>query len=213
MPPLDVHSPVASGRRRVPPLAFVVACDLNSMASTHLRHPAPRCLGLAREVADRAETSRARRPCPVGSVAATRAPRAEGRALSASSFDGDGRSVESLTLRALKTYENHGPTLQFFYAFSIILIHEEKFQLQFPSEIRGKKNSANAIIRQHLTRAFERGATQHHRVITGLSRVVYYVFQRMEDIAVRPYKLAGTLVRYQTGTKCSRPKREMENRK
>jgi len=50
----------------------------------------------------------------------------------------------------------------------------------FP-EIRGKKNSANATIRQHLTRAFERGATQHHRVITGLSRVVYYVFQRLED--------------------------------
>jgi hypothetical protein len=90
--------------------------------------------------------------------------------------------VESLTLRALKTYENHGPTLQFFYAFSIILIHEEKFQLQFPAKF--KKNSANATIRQHLTRAFERGATQHHRVITGLSRVVYYVFQVLDSILI-----------------------------
>jgi hypothetical protein len=62
VPPSDVHSPVASGRRRVPPFASAVARDLNSMASTHLRHPAPRCLGLAREVLDRAETSRARRP-------------------------------------------------------------------------------------------------------------------------------------------------------
>ena len=62
-----------------------------------------------------------------------------------------------LTLRALKTYENHGLTLQLFHAFSIILIDEEKFQLQFPAgTIRGKKNSANATIRQHLMRAFER---------------------------------------------------------
>jgi|OM-RGC.v1.030502332 hypothetical protein len=92
-------------------------------------------------VADRAETSRARRPCPVGSAAAPRARhwRAEGRALSASSVDGDGRSVESLTLRVLKTYENHGPTLQFFYAFSIILIHEEKNQLRFPAKFVEKR--------------------------------------------------------------------------
>ena len=141
MPPLDVHSPVASGRRRVPPLAFVVACDLNSMASTHLRHPAPRCLGLAREVADRAETSRARRPCPAGSAAVPRARAlTRGRARFVTiSIDGDGRSVESLTLRALKTYENHGPTLQFFYAFSIILIDEENFQLQFPAKFVEKR--------------------------------------------------------------------------
>tara|TARA_B100001559_G_scaffold272409_1_gene241396 strand:+ start:30 stop:239 length:210 start_codon:yes stop_codon:yes gene_type:complete len=59
--------------------------------------------------------------------------------LSASSIYGDGRSVESLTLRGLKTYENHGPTLQLFYAFSIILIHEEKFQLQFPAKLVEKR--------------------------------------------------------------------------
>ena len=70
-------------------------------------------------------------PGRVGRRAARAPLTREGRALSASSIDGDGRSVESLTLRALKTYENHGPTLQLFYAFSIILIDEEKFQLQF----------------------------------------------------------------------------------
>ena len=66
MPPSDVHSPVASGRCRVSPFASAVARDLNSMASTQLRHPAFRCLGLAREVADRVETSRVRLLCPVG---------------------------------------------------------------------------------------------------------------------------------------------------
>ena len=41
-----------------------------------------------------------------------RAPlrRERGGAVSASSIDGDGRSVASLTLTALKTYENRGPT-------------------------------------------------------------------------------------------------------
>ena len=38
-----------------------------------------------------------------------------------------------------RTYENHGPTLQFFYAFSIILIIEEKFQLQFPAQFVEKR--------------------------------------------------------------------------
>ena len=56
-----------------------------------------------------------------------------------------------------------------------------KFSSAVSGEIRGKKNSAKATIRQHLTRAFERGATRHHRVITGSSRVVCYVFHRMED--------------------------------
>ncbi|MBI20100.1 MAG: hypothetical protein CMB73_05945 [Euryarchaeota archaeon] len=47
--------------------------------------------------------------------------------------------VRILTLRALKTYENHSPTLQLFYAFSIILIDEEKFQLQFPAQFVEKR--------------------------------------------------------------------------
>jgi len=78
-------------------------------------------------------------PGRVGRRAARAPLTREGRALSASSIDGDGRSVESLTLRALKTYENHGPTLQFFYAFSIILIDEENFQLQFPAKFVEKR--------------------------------------------------------------------------
>ena len=36
--------------------------------------------------------------------------------MSASSIDGDGRSVASLTLITLKTYEDRGPTFQFFGA-------------------------------------------------------------------------------------------------
>ena len=71
---------------------------------------------------------------------AARAPLTRGRArLSASSIDGVGRSVESLTQRALKTYENHCPTLQFFLTFSIILIDEQKFQLQFPAKFVEKR--------------------------------------------------------------------------
>jgi hypothetical protein len=57
----------------------------------------------------------------------------EGGALSASSIDGLGR-VQSLTLRARKAYENHAPTLQLFCTFSLILIHEQKFQLLFPAK-------------------------------------------------------------------------------
>ena len=72
---------------------------------------------------------------------AARAPLTRGRARFVRIFDGDGRSVESLTLRALKTYENHGPTLQLFYAFSIILIHEQKFQLQFLAKFVEKRKA------------------------------------------------------------------------
>lgn len=108
---------------------------------THPRHPVPWSLGLAREAAVCAETSHARRSCPAGSAAAPRARqwRAEGGALSASSIDGDGRSVEALTLRALKTYEDRGPTFQFFGAFPIILIHEWNFQMQFPAKFVEKR--------------------------------------------------------------------------
>ena len=108
---------------------------------------------------------------------AARAPLTRGRAcfassidrarfdrLSASSIDDDGRSAASLTLRTLKTYEN--PTLQFFLCIFYILIHEQKFQLQFPAKFV-EKNIANATIRQHLTRAFERGATRVIDVVTA----------------------------------------------
>lgn len=66
--------------------------------------------------------------------------------------DQDGRSVQTLTLRALKTYENHSPTFQLFYAFSIILIREQKFSTAVSGEIREKRNSANAIILDSISR-------------------------------------------------------------
>ena len=78
--------------------------------------------------------------------------------MSTSSIDGDGRSVQTLTLRALKTYENHGPTFELLYAFSIIFIGEQKFSTAVSGEICDKRNSANAMIRWQLVRAFERGA-------------------------------------------------------
>tara|TARA_B100000683_G_scaffold41731_1_gene37094 strand:+ start:3941 stop:4255 length:315 start_codon:yes stop_codon:yes gene_type:complete len=58
--------------------------------------------------------------------------------LSASSIDGHGRSDQSLTLRALKTYENHGPTFHFL-CISIVLTYEQKFRLLFPAKFVEKR--------------------------------------------------------------------------
>jgi hypothetical protein len=67
--------PLAGRVRTAPCTSFCVRrrARFEFEGVTHLRHPAPRCLGLAREAAVRAETSHARRPCPAGSAAAPRA--------------------------------------------------------------------------------------------------------------------------------------------
>ena len=75
------------------------------------------------------------------------------------------------TLRVLKTYEKHGPTLQLFYAFPLILIHKQKFQLQFPAKFVEKRIAQVAsLVRWHLTRAFERGAIRAHWATDGLNQ-------------------------------------------
>ena len=63
VPPSDVHSPVASGTAPCPPLAFAVACDSpDSFGVDTTPTPGAPVPRFSARMADRAETSRARRP-------------------------------------------------------------------------------------------------------------------------------------------------------
>ena len=61
-------------------------------------------------------------------------------------FDYRCRKDVRLTLITLKTYEDRGPTFQFFGAFSIILIDERNFQVQFPAKFVEKRIAQMAAL-------------------------------------------------------------------
>ena len=74
-----------------------------------------------------------------------------------------------LTPTEVKTYKNL-ETFELFYPFAIILIHEQnaKFSAFDSGVFLEKKNTANAMIRWQLLRAFERGARRDHTPNIGL---------------------------------------------
>jgi hypothetical protein len=92
-------------------------------------------------------------------------------------FDDRCRKNVRLTPTEVKTYENQLGLFQFFHPFAIILI--QNFQRSIPAYLA--RNTANAMIKQHLVRAFERGAGRDHRPNIGLQRYICEVFHGMED--------------------------------
>jgi len=69
----------------------------------------------------------------------------------------------------------------FFNFFTLCYHFDPKFSAVDSGVFREKKNTANAMIKQHLVRAFERGAGRDHRPNIGLQRYICEVFHGMED--------------------------------
>ena len=61
----------------------------------------------------------------------------------------------------------HLRLFELFHPFAIILIHEQNFQRSIPAYF-ARKTIANAMIKQHFVRAFERGARRDHTPNIGL---------------------------------------------
>ena len=88
-----------------------------------------------------------------------------------------------LTPTEVKTYENQLGLFHFLHPFAIILIHEQNFQRSIPAYFARTRTqcTANAMIKQHFVRAFERGAGRDHRPNIGLQRYICEVFHGMDD--------------------------------